>query len=53
MFTDTRLKEEEKQAEKLLVEMRQISDTALTLKSKVEEVSQEKEQTVTAYQVRK
>ena len=38
-------------AGKLKAEVRQISNTALSLEKRVEEVAQEKEQTVTAYQV--
>ena len=50
-FFPIRLRKESEAAGKLMEEVRQISDTALHLKTKVEEVSHEKEQTVSAYQV--
>lgn len=47
----SRLRQEELEAERLKDEVRQISDTALHLRNNLEEVSQAKEKTQTAYQV--
>lgn len=50
-FLLNRLKTEAEQAEKLKSEVRQISNTALNLQHNLEEVSQARDETQTAYKV--
>ena len=50
-FLLNRLKTEAEQAEKLKSEVRQISSTAINLQHNLEEVSQARDETQTAYKV--